>query len=62
MNIGIRNSDTNGKIHFRNMLIAAVMLISISIQGIYLGFSMYKFDEFSKRIIDQNINIAHQMM
>lgn len=62
MNIGIRNADTNGKIHFRNMLIAAVMLISIFVQGIYLGFNMYKFSEFSKKVIEQNINIVHQMM
>ncbi len=63
MNTGIRSDAvTNGKFRFRNILIAAVMLVSISIQGIYLGYSTFKFEELKKRIMEQNINIAHQIM
>lgn len=61
MNIGIRNSEKK-HLHFRDRLVYIVVLISLCIQVVHLGYSGYKFDTFSTEISEDSIDIVHQTM
>lgn len=62
MNIGIKRIWNNKGFSFRKMLIGILAIISVCIQVIYLGYSGYKFNLFSNKILDAGTELAHQTM
>ena len=52
----------NKHFHFRNMLVLVVVLASICVQGIYLGYSQYRFDTFQKKVLDESVETVHQTL
>lgn len=61
MNIGIDNKKKGHQhVSFQKMLVIIVVLISVCVQVVFVGYSTYKMYTFSNTIVNTNLGIAHQ--